>query len=361
MTTLPSSLRASVDTPAHDDDADDGSDEDPVGICSVQINSWTYGRLSYCYNANITSTFTDTKTGVTSVALSTVNSQATLKPRSGVWQEDQLITLLSGTGVYSSAIVKFSGTCSGTCTAAPLNPALAVTGVPMVPGASLLTSTTFSDAPAAGGEDSLQTSYSFNALPASGGVSFSPAQWSLPRKVRCDRTMEKNTVTGCVIADYKPVFDLPIDETYGAAAATYAWSMRYLNDHPGAADSPMTRLDDKETRLANRRTTCEEGSTIPFVRRDDLVPTDSCDEYPFAGTYQGGTNGALCAEIVPLYQAGTWNFYTYDSTRPVTLEEPCVRSHVPLKQNTDAGAKYSGFISSQHVIDGEKFYMNAHF
>ncbi|WP_405808504.1 hypothetical protein OG524_00505 [Streptomyces sp. NBC_01520] len=115
------------------------------------------------------------------------------------------------------------------------------------------------------------------------------------------------------------------------------------------------------TKLAIRTNTCEEGSTVSFVRDDSLVPTDSCDEYPFADTYEGGTNGGLCAEIVPLLENGSWNFYEFDPSRPVTKNEPCIRAHVPLQQNTDAGAKYSGFISSQHVIDGEKFTANLHF
>ncbi|WP_456154362.1 NucA/NucB deoxyribonuclease domain-containing protein [Streptomyces lydicus] len=38
------------------------------------------------------------------------------------------------------------------------------------------------------------------------------------------------------------------------------------------------------------------------------VPDGSCDEYPFAGSYQGGTNGGLCADVVPLLENGVWSF-----------------------------------------------------
>lgn len=360
VTTTPTRSFASADLPAHDDDDDEGSGADPVGTCSVQINTITYGRLSYCYNASVTSTFTNSKTGMVSLALWTVNGQATLKPKSGSWQEDDLITFISGTNLYAGgATVKFAASCSA-CSAIPMNPALATIGVPMVPGGSLLAGTLFSDAPAAGGVDYVAPSYSFNAQPPSGGIVISPATWALNHKVRCDKTMESNTVTGCVISDVKPIFKIPIDDKYGAAAATYFWASTKLKSRPGV-DRALTRLDDKLVKKANRRRTCEDLSTVPFVHDNDLVPTDSCDEYPFAATYEGGTNGALCAEIVPQLKDGVWTIYTYDNARPVTLEEPCVRSHVPLKQNTDAGSKYSGFLSSQHVIDLEKFYVNAHF
>ncbi|GHH27110.1 hypothetical protein GCM10018780_81390 [Streptomyces lanatus] len=358
---LPSPRSSILADPAHDDDDDQGSGENGVSSCSVVANSWTEQRLSYCYNLNLTSTFINTKTGAVSTAIFMVVGQATLKPRSGSWKEDGLITMVSGGGDLASAIVKFVADCSSPCSARQENPLLASTGVLMAPGASAASSITYTDSPASGDEDFQVPNYSFFSPPSRVSSTNNPVVWSSLSRIRCDKTMERNTVTGCVVSDVRPVLDLPIDDKYGAAAASYAWAQLYLSNHPGAADSPLTRLDDKATRIANRTNTCEEGSTVPFVRDDDLVPTDSCDEYPFAGTYEGGTNGALCAEIVPLLENGSWNFYEFDHSRPVTKNEPCIRAHVPLQQNTDAGSKYSGFISSQHVIDGEKFTVNLHF
>ncbi len=82
------------------------------------------------------------------------------------------------------------------------------------------------------------------------------------------------------------------------------------------------------TSKANRYRTCEEGSSIPFHRQDD-IQDDSCDEYPFAGTFEGGTNGGLCAEILPKFEDGGWKIYYFVGRQP-TGNEPCVRGHVPL-------------------------------
>jgi hypothetical protein len=57
---------------------------------------------------------------------------------------------------------------------------------------------------------------------------------------------------------------------------------------------------------------------LPFD--DSVVLDDSCDEFPFAGTYEGGTDGGLCAEIVPQYEDGAWYIHQADDSRPVTGE-----------------------------------------
>jgi hypothetical protein len=95
---------------------------------------------------------------------------------------------------------------------------------------------------------------------------------------------------------------------------------------------------------------------VPFVPFDNsIVQDDSCDEFPFAGTYEGGTDGGLCAEIVPQYEDGAWYIYQADDSRPVTGDEPCVRGHVPNTVNKAAGGKYGSFVQTQRLIDTEKF------
>ncbi|XVU26474.1 NucA/NucB deoxyribonuclease domain-containing protein [Actinoplanes sp. CA-054009] len=107
---------------------------------------------------------------------------------------------------------------------------------------------------------------------------------------------------------------------------------------------------------ANRARTCE--TTLdPFVPYgDEVVVDDSCDEYPFAKTYEGGTLGSQCADVVGLDQGdGSWQFYQANPDKPVTLNEPCIRGHVPLSQNSAAGGKYGSFVPTDRVLDLEKF------
>ncbi|MCX4688603.1 hypothetical protein OG401_30630 [Kitasatospora purpeofusca] len=83
------------------------------------------------------------------------------------------------------------------------------------------------------------------------------------------------------------------------------------------------------------------------------VTDDSCDEYPFAGTSQGGHTG--CADIVPQLENGQWKLYAVKGRPDVTLHEPCVRGRVPLTQNQAAGGKYGSFVQTDRIMDAEKF------
>lgn len=88
------------------------------------------------------------------------------------------------------------------------------------------------------------------------------------------------------------------------------------------------------------------------------VPNDSCDESPFAGSFEGGTDGALCADIVPLFQNGQWMIYEARTDKPVTFNEPCVRGHVALQADQSAGGKYGAFVKNQRILDTEKYNAN---
>ncbi len=339
---------------AHDDDSDPGTDGETPASCSVTLNSYNYSRFSYCYNLTVTTTFTDAKDGVF-VSHSLINGRGTLHRNSGFWQEEDLITLVDGEGPLATSNVLFNAGCSGgSCVALSNWP---TTGTPMVPGESLTADITFSAAPAAGESNNLSPSYTYSARPATKPATGTPATWSATRPVRCDKTMVRNTSIGCVIASHIPVLSISAaDNRYGAAAVTYLYGEIYLAGKFGTSESKLTRIDDVAKKTKNRRQTCEDLASVKFEPRDDIVPNDSCDEYPFAGTKQGGTDGALCAEIVPLWHTDdkSWHIHTF-TNHPNTGKEPCVRSHVPLLQNTTAGSKYAGFINSWHVIGGEDF------
>ncbi|WP_144385121.1 hypothetical protein [Streptomyces sp. SAJ15] len=98
---------------------------------------------------------------------------------------------------------------------------------------------------------------------------------------------------GCVIGQIRALLDMPLSR-YGEAAATYWFGQAALVDQWGTPGNPLSRNKDEGAAKANRYRTCEEGTSIPFYPQDD-IQDDSCDEYPFAGTFEGGTDGGQCA------------------------------------------------------------------
>lgn len=178
-----------------------------------------------------------------------------------------------------------------------------------------------------------------NAIPAQPNVS-----WDGVIDIRCDNAV--GNFAGCVYPAARPDFEVSLS-LYGAAAVTYYWAQVSLPDGWGA-DTPLRRLASDSLAEANRRSTCD-ATFVPFP--DDLVVDDSCDEYPFAKTYEGGTPGGLCADIVPLFEEGQWQIYEANPNKPVTGTEKCVRGHVPLTENEGAGGELGRFTQAQRVLD----------
>ena len=89
---------------------------------------------------------------------------------------------------------------------------------------------------------------------------------------------------------------------------------------PGA-NNPLIRDTNQADIDANRKASC-----AGFVSNG---PGDSCDEYPFASTYQG-------AAFV-----GPGRYST---------------AHVPSDQNKQAGSDRNGFFLTQRIINGDPFY-----
>jgi hypothetical protein len=141
---------------------------------------------------------------------------------------------------------------------------------------------------------------------------------------------------------------------YGAAAATEAFMEQRFIDAWGTAANPLHRLADSTAQAKNRTATCE---TPPFVPVDgSVVPNDSCDEYPFAASYEGGTVGGLCAEIVRQQRIdGTWYFFDASPNKPTTFNGPCVRSHAPLNENTAVGGELGRLVQADRILDHDAY------
>ncbi|MFE9649900.1 hypothetical protein ACFYO0_38480 [Streptomyces sp. NPDC006365] len=152
------------------------------------------------------------------------------------------------------------------------------------------------------------------------------ASWDNPREIRCDNQLGPNP--GCVVPSIRATFEFSLAE-FGGAGATYGWTQNTLR-----SGAPLTRDPSKTTADTRREYTCGNLSIDPFVYMDDVVPNDSCNEFPFALSYEGGTNGAFCADIVPKYENGQWiaRRYLYGAgpyLRPDRAALGAVRRAVP--------------------------------
>ncbi|WP_369192184.1 hypothetical protein [Streptomyces sp. R08] len=315
-----------------------------VTTCSAAINSYDFKRMSYCGNITLTTTTVDSKGAPIGTAVMEVSSSGALNPLLGAWEETDTLTLVEATGVAVESNVSFTASCtSSTCSATAPNPW--VNGTPMVEGQTLEGIVTFEDVPNVDVRDFAALQYAVTAVP-SGATPDKPATWTAPQKVRCDSTKDS---TGCAFADVTPTVSFSLTDQ-GAAAATYDWALLNLQSHPG--QTGFTYLTDIGSAKRNR--TCGTASSIAFVPNTAVVG-DSCDEYPFAATSEGGTDGGLCAEIIPQLVNGVWKFFQADNSRPVTHAEPCVRGHVPITQNKSAGGVFGLVVKNQRLIDTDKF------
>lgn len=322
-------------------------------MCAVaKPGYWRFERLSACLREMLVNyTYRDTKGKILGSAVFYVSTSAILNPRSGLWSEEILVEATQYKGQIKSTTVEVAVSCTSKCKATKKNPW--VGSKTLTDGQVAGGSVSYSNVPAAGAEDATTVNYELKI--AKSGTTPTPPHvtWSNPDPIRCDShlTDGQNVSTGCAVPSVIPELTLPLKD-FGAAAATYDWAQYHLPDKWGRyLGKPLTRALDGDER---RKYTCDYKSSVPFVKRDG---DDSCDEFPFASTWEGGTDGGKCAEIVPLFEGGQWNYYEADPNRPVTEKEPCVRGHVPLKVNSRAGTEYSNLIQSQRLVDKDPFYV----
>lgn len=327
-------------------------------VCTItDPGYWHFERLSYCLREmTVNFTLRGEQQQVLGTAILYVSSSATLNARSGEWREEIMVEATQYTQQVTSLNIAATALCTSTCKATDEHPWNG--NWTLTDGQTALGSVTYSDVPAVGVADSATVKYNLYITQPGTIPTLPNVDWSNPRVVRCDSALTGggNISTGCALPSITPRLELPVSQ-YGAAAVTYGWAQWNLPNKWGLySGSPMTRALDGDAR---RKFTCEEKSSIPFVAKpDDVVLSDSCDEFPFASTEQGGTDGGMCAEIVPLFEDdGKWRVYEADPSRPVTGTEPCVRGHVNLDQNKLAGTAYSNLIQNMRLIEKDPFYL----
>lgn len=318
---------------------------------------YTYDRLDYCLtDLQITYTeYSEAEPGeVLGTGVLTVDSSATLSATTGQWQESETVTLTSVSGEVEDLEVGLTASCNSTC--APTTPSPWSGTELLAEGESASGAVTFQATPGAGNVSYVTTSYNLTVLQPGTTPINASSTWTNPQAVRCDTLFPyaTQTSTGCVIAAVRPQITLSL-ATYGAAAALYGFAEQDWIDEWGTNGSPLQRQPNPAIQTANRTNTCGTGASRPFVINDSVVPDDSCDEYPFAATYQGGKDGGLCADVFPLLENGTWMLYEDPNAPAVTYNEPCLRGHVPSSENSLVGPALGNFAKSQRVIDGDNY------
>lgn len=102
--------------------------------------------------------------------------------------------------------------------------------------------------------------------------------------VRCDNALPGSTRIGCALPQYLPEMVYAKSGPYPELAGhiDYAQTTKNLPGRHGTTRF-LTRLSDKAKVKANRRKACPDHLPRP--------PGETCDEYPFASTWQGASTG----------------------------------------------------------------------
>ncbi|MGW0825548.1 NucA/NucB deoxyribonuclease domain-containing protein [Streptomyces sp. NPDC002845] len=295
-----------------------------------------------------------------------VSTNTELPADGTAWDEHVTVRMTGATGQVTSLIVKFRSSCDS-CNATQSTPWWG--NRTLTVGQSASGDVSYSSSPAPETSVEFTTSYTLYVSTAGATPVDPTASWSNPRKIRCDDDVRDVTGggtspgPGCVFPHVRPAVEMSLapyvqgdpGSGQGAAAATYLWAQNFLVDSWGR-ETPLTRA--KYGAEERRARTCGDRSAKPFVHLRDIVPDDSCDEFPFAATYEGGTNGGLCAEVIPQWEDGVWRIYTVEGDPDPTPGMPCVRGHVPQPDNSSAGSKVRWAFEKERVLDGEKFLVN---
>ncbi|PKV89960.1 DNA/RNA non-specific endonuclease [Streptomyces sp. TLI_146] len=324
------------------------------GACTITAaGQWTHTRFGYCLSGlTVLYVLKDSNgkelgTGTLSVATS-----ATLPGTGTSWREYVTVTMTGAERAVTSLTAKFKVSCSAGCTASRTPPWY---GGQLVKGQSVSGSTSYSSSPAVGTKVDFTTSYNLYVTSPGADITDPDASWSNPKVIRCDDDVRDTSSSGsepgpgCVVPSFMPVVKMSTianGSDSGAAAAGYLWAQNNLADGWGRS-RPLTRAKNGAADRTSR--TCE--GSQPFEARDS-VPDDSCGDFPFGATHEGGTDGARCAEIIPKHTGSGWHVY---QLIPTGTGMPCVRAHVPKADIQSAETQLAAGFANQRVLEREQF------
>lgn len=179
-----------------------------------------------------------------------------------------------------------------------------------------------------------------------------------PIPIRCDSQSNVNGNPGCSVPQYTPTLVLTGFETGNAGTANVA-GMQYFNmDHWGRYPdgTVLHRLNNSTQATANRRAMCQSG----YWTANSAVLGDSCDEFPFAASYESGNMLGLaptdCSEWIPIFDPSTLS-WIFDPYPGYSTSQRCVLGHVNLNDNQSVGGMYSAFIQNKRIINNDAFWI----
>ena len=164
------------------------------------------------------------------------------------------------------------------------------------------------------------------------------------------------SLIGCTNRAYFPTFVMSGLATGNTSEYMIQYFQTTNANHWGLYPNgtPLQRLYNPVLQASNRSKMCSS--------QVSLGPGDSCDEFPFASTYQSGPqvygpafNTSLCSQFAPVWNGGL--SYTINASPGYSPSQTCARGHVPLVYNTDAGSQLSVFYLSNRMIDRDAFWI----
>ncbi|MFF8036409.1 MULTISPECIES: hypothetical protein [unclassified Streptomyces] len=328
-------------------------------VCSSGPSTYTYDRFNSCLGAhpiNITEIKDGKPTGTADLQ---VTARMALNPTSLTWKESIEIKYLKFSGNLTTTTfgISFNASCDRSCSMTVASPWAGERSIS--PGTTVSGDVTFGvGTPNSGFNGGITTKYQVR-VSQDGTIPVQPnTSWTNPWKIRCDNQVGEQP--GCVYAQVKPNLVLPLSR-YGQAAATYLFQQQYSNAPLGTEAQPLHRIADEKAQQTNRDTTCvvaAEGAVDTpelFVRKTSRIPDDSCDEYPFAATMEGGTPGEFCNDVEFELVDGKWIYHNANPSKPLNEEASCTRGHVPFDLNRDAGGELGRLVTSQRIIDFDAY------
>ncbi|MDQ0760683.1 DNA/RNA non-specific endonuclease [Streptomyces canus] len=327
------------------------------GSCDITSpGTYSYQRFEYCVSGvNVVYILRDSNGKEIGRGTLEVSTSASLPKTGTTWNEQVTVKMTAASGDVTALNAKFRASCGTGCTTTTAAPWY---GGNLTLGQSLSGTVAYSSTPAPGTDVEFTTSYKLYVT-SPGATAVDPnASWDNPRKIRCDDAVrdvagDPTASPGCVIPAVTAAVPMSTQGSdQGGAVAAYLWAQRNLVDHWGR-DTLLTRA---KSGVADRRSsTCGSAASKPFADATDLIPTDTCAQFPFAETKEGGTDGAQCAEVIPHQGNGGWIIFELGGGSDLDPARPCVRAHVALADKQFADGQLSEGFKSQRVIDADQF------
>lgn len=207
-------------------------------------------------------------------------------------------------------------------------------------------------APARGTQIKLSTVMEWVALNRQGN-STEPEYERAP-VVRCDHALPGPTRPGCIIPEVLPVMLYKLKGPYPELAKHIAAAQK--SGLPGAYSAKgqkatvLFRLTDGKKITKNRDRSCPTGrGSYP------RPPGKTCDEYPFASTYQGAWTANPSTSPSALRRTFSWCSLPSAVPKNRTGKKGYSICMINGKQNTDGGRALDNFYVDQRVLEKDAF------